>query len=184
LSPRQSESGPARHRPVTQRHYTVTVTTASLQSKVSQVCRRFEVIGAEKTFAPRSSRTAMKFPGLAKLGLSVPMRCARYVACVLASLRDEHSCPIKSWARISPAKSKKNRFMIAQPGRHCCVPKKASLVFEVRVAAPPLRLEVCEGAVQACAACNQSGALNVVPTISVSVAANMSPSHRVEKGFR
>ena len=73
-----------------------------------------EVIGAANIFPPRSSRTAMKFPRLAKLGRSVPMRCAMNAACVLASFLDEHSCPIKSWARISPTKSKKNRFMIAR----------------------------------------------------------------------
>jgi hypothetical protein len=70
--------------------------------------------------APRSSRTAMKFPGLAKLGRSVPMKDA----CFLASFLDDHSCPMKSRARMSPIKSKKNRFMIAQPKWDCSVPEK------------------------------------------------------------
>jgi hypothetical protein len=85
------------------------------------------VIGAANIFAPRSSRTAMKFPGLAKLGRSVPMRCATKDAWLLASFFDEHSCPIKSWARMSPTKSKKNRFMIAQQKWDCSVPEKIGL---------------------------------------------------------
>jgi hypothetical protein len=39
------------------------------------------------------------------------MRCAMKAAWLLASFSDEHSWPMKSRARISPTKSKKNRFM-------------------------------------------------------------------------
>jgi hypothetical protein len=81
------------------------------EQKVSQTCRTVELIGAANIFAPRSSRTAMKFPRLTKLGRSVPMRCAMKAACFLASVLDEHSCPMKSWARISPTQSiKQFRF--------------------------------------------------------------------------
>jgi hypothetical protein len=45
------------------------------EQKVSQTRRTVELIGAANIFAPRSSRTAMKFPRLTKLGRSVPMRC-------------------------------------------------------------------------------------------------------------
>jgi hypothetical protein len=65
----------------------------------------------------------MKLPRLAKLGRSVPMRCAMKAAWLLASFFDEHSWPMKSRARISPTKSKKNRFMIAQPSQNRSVPK-------------------------------------------------------------
>jgi hypothetical protein len=69
----------------------------------------------------------MKLPCLAKLGRSVPMRCAMKAAWLLASFLDEHSWPMKSQARISPTKSKKNRFMIAQPSQNRSVPKKSGL---------------------------------------------------------
>src|ERR1700716_4626767 len=71
----------------------------------------------------------MKFPRLAKLGRSDPMRCAMNAACFLSSFLDEHSCPMKSWARMSPAKSKKNRFMIAQPSGDRSVPAIAASHF-------------------------------------------------------
>jgi hypothetical protein len=103
---------------------TVSSRSSGATVEISQRCRTVEVIGAANIFAPRSSRTAMKFPGLTKLGRSVPIRCAMKDACSLASFLDEHSCPMKSWARMSPTKSKKNRFMIAQPKWDRSVPLK------------------------------------------------------------
>jgi hypothetical protein len=96
---------------------------ATVEAKLGQFCRMVEDIGAANISAPRSSRTAMKFPGLAKLGRSVPMRCAMNDACFFASFLDEHSCPMKSRAGMSPTKSKKNRFITAQPKWWRSVPK-------------------------------------------------------------